>query len=178
MSRIGNRLICLPEGVTVSFENRSITVTGKHGVLTRKIFTDLQIEQSENLLKISRQSDDRKLRGLHGLMRALVQNMVIGVDQKFSKTLLAEGVGYKFLWNKGLLTLNMGFTNPVLFEVPSYLTVTLESPIRVLISGIDKEAVGLFAAQLRSVRPPEPYKGKGIRYSTEAIRRKVGKARK
>lgn len=178
MSRIGNRLISLPEGVAVSFENGNITVAGKHGVLTRKIFIDLKIEESENQLKISRQFDNRKLRGLHGLMRALVQNMVIGVDQKFSKTLLVEGVGYKFLWNKGLLTLNMGFTNPVVFEVPSNLIVTLESPIRISISGIDKEAVGLFAARLRSVRPPEPYKGKGIRYSTEVIRRKVGKTRK
>lgn len=178
MSRIGKKTITIPSGVEVNVGNNIIKVTGRYGVLEKKIFKQLQIKQDIGQLWVTCLADERKARALHGLMRALIQNMIIGVCQKFSKTLIAEGIGYKFLLDDKVLTLNMGFTNLVFLQIPNNLTVNLELPTRLTVSGIDKEDVGLFSAEIRNVRPPEPYKGKGIRYSNEIIRRKVGKTRK
>lgn len=180
MSRIGKKIINIPSDVQIILANKSIQVIGKYGTLEKQIFDHLKIQQEEKHLSITCISTERKAHALHGLMRALIQNMILGVNQQFSKTLLVEGVGYKFLLRleDRTISLNMGFTNPINFKIPTNLNVTLESPTRMLITGIDIEAVGLFSAKIRSVRPPEPYKGKGIRYLNEIIRRKVGKTRK
>ena len=127
---------------------------------------------------MTRQNDAKKTREYHGLMRTLIQNMVTGVDQLYSKTLIAEGVGYKFFLEKNDLALSVGFTHPVKFSIPAGLTLKLEFNTKILITGIDKEKVGFFAAEIRSIKPPEPYKGKGILYEGEKIIRKAGKTGK
>lgn len=177
MSRIGAKIIIIPADVQVALTDTTVKVTGKYGTLEKKIFTNLKIKQKDNELSIHRSSEDRKLRALHGLMRTLLNNMILGVSQQFSKTLIAEGIGYKFLLNAEKLSLNVGFTNPIFYIVPPTLKLVLESPTRLLIIGIDIEEVGLFAATIRSARPPEPYKGKGVRYSAELIHRKLGKTK-
>lgn len=177
MSRIGNKIITIPADVQIILTDTSIKTVGPHGTLEKIIFNNLKIIQEGKQLSVHRNSDDRNLCALHGLMRTLVYNMILGVSQQFSKTLLVEGIGYKFLLNAEKLSLNVGFTNPVLYKIPAALKVILESPTRLLVTGIDCESVGLFAAQIRSARPPEPYKGKGIRYLNEVIRRKVGKTK-
>ena len=178
MSRIGKKAIDIPKDVLVTLEKEKIIVKGKHGSLERILLENLAFEIIEEKLVITRSDDTKKSREYHGLMRALIQNMVSGVDQKFSKTLVAEGVGYKFQLNKTTLILNVGFTHPVEFLIPSDLSIKLESPTRLVISGIDKEKVGFLAAKVRSMRPPEPYKGKGILYDGEKILRKAGKTGK
>lgn len=178
MSRIGKKLISVPSNVQVLIVEKLIKVVGKYGSLEKKIFDNLIVVQEGNELNIRRNLENRKVRALHGLMRTLVQNMIEGVTQQFSKTLIVEGVGYKFLLNPEVLVLNIGFTNPLLFKIPENLNITLQSPTRVVIAGIAIDDVGLFAAKIRSARPPEPYKGKGIRYLNEIIRRKIGKSGK
>ena len=178
MSRIGKKAIDIPKEVSVILEKEKITVKGKHGSLERNVLSNLDLEIVEQRLIITRKDETKKSREYHGLIRALVQNMVSGVDQKFSKTLIAEGVGYKFQVDKTTLILNVGFTHPVEFVIPSDLAVKLESPTRLVISGIDKDKVGFLAAQVRDMRPPEPYKGKGILYNGEKILRKAGKTGK
>jgi len=178
MSRIGKKAIDIPKDVSVKVEKEKIIVKGKHGSLERTILNNLSFEIVEERLVITRSDDTKKSRESHGLMRALIQNMVSGVDQKFSKTLVAEGVGYKFQLDKTKLILNVGFTHPVEFLIPSDLSIKLESPTRLVISGIDKEKVGFLAAKVREMRPPEPYKGKGILYAGEKILRKAGKTGK
>jgi large subunit ribosomal protein L6 len=178
MSRIGKKLIEIPKDVIVTLNQENIIVKGKNGTLERKVSKELEILIENNQIKISKIEDTKKSRELHGLIRALLQNMVIGVDKKFSKTLIAEGVGYKFQVEKNKLILNVGFTHPVEFVIPPDLTIKLESPTRILISGIDKEKVGFLAAKVRDIRPPEPYKGKGILYEGEKIIRKAGKTGK
>jgi large subunit ribosomal protein L6 len=178
MSRIGKKLIDIPKDVTITITKENIIVKGKHGILEQKILNLLTFTLLENKLSISRLDDTKSTRAYHGLIRALIQNMVLGVTQKFSKTLIAEGVGYKFQLDKKMLILNVGFTHPVQFEVPSDIEIKLESPIRLSILGINKEKVGFLAAQIRETKPPEPYKGKGIIYEGEIIRRKAGKTGK
>ena len=178
MSRIGKKAIDIPKDVSVILEAEKVTVKGKHGSLERSVLSNLNLEILEGKLIITRKDETKKSREYHGLIRALIQNMVSGVDQKFSKTLIAEGVGYKFQVDKTTLILNVGFTHPVEFVIPSDLAVKLESPTRLVISGIDKEKVGFLAAQVRDMRPPEPYKGKGILYDGEKILRKAGKTGK
>lgn len=178
MSRIGKKPIQIPKDVSIQFSNDLIQIKGKHGILERTISPDLILTQENNILTITRNAETKKIREYHGLIRALVQNMVTGVTEKFSKTLIAEGVGYKFQLNKETLILNVGYTHPVEFLIPSTLTVKLESPTKISISGIDKELVGFLAAKIRDIRPPEPYKGKGILYEGEKIIRKAGKTRK
>ena len=178
MSRIGKKLIDIPKDVTITITKENIIVKGKHGILEQKILNLLTFTLLENKLSISRLDDTKSTRAYHGLIRALVQNMVLGVTQKFSKTLIAEGVGYKFQLDKKMLILNVGFTHPVQFEVPSDIEIKLESPIKLSILGINKEKVGFLAAQIRETKPPEPYKGKGIIYEGEIIRRKAGKTGK
>jgi large subunit ribosomal protein L6 len=178
MSRIGKKAIDIPNDVSVKLEKEKVIVKGKFGTLERDVLSYANFELVDQKLIITRIDDSKKSREYHGLIRALIQNMVSGVDQNFSKTLQAEGVGYKFQIDKTTLILNVGFTHPVEFLIPSDLTVKLESPTRLVISGIDKEKVGFLAAKVRDMRPPEPYKGKGILYAGEKILRKAGKTDK
>ena len=178
MSRIGKKSIEIPKEVSIQLENEKIVVKGKHGSLERQILNNLKLEIIEKKLVITRNDDSKQSRSYHGLIRALVQNMVSGVDQKFSKTLIAEGVGYKFQVDKTNLILSVGFSHPVEFAIPPDLTIKAESPTKLVISGIDKEKVGFLAAKIRDMRPPEPYKGKGILYEVEKILRKAGKTGK
>ena len=178
MSRIGKKSIEIPKEVSIQLENEKIVVKGKHGSLERQILNNLKLEIIEKKLIITRNDDSKQSRSYHGLIRALVQNMVSGVDQKFSKTLIAEGVGYKFQIDKTNLILSVGFSHPVEFAIPSDLSIKAESPTKLVISGIDKEKVGFLAAKIRDMRPPEPYKGKGILYEGEKILRKAGKTGK
>ena len=178
MSRIGKKVIEIPKDVSVQLENEKIIVKGKHGSLEREILNNLKLEITDKKLVITRNDDSKQSRSYHGLIRALVQNMVSGVDQKFSKTLIAEGVGYKFQVDKTKLILSVGFSHPVEFESPSDLSIKAESPTKLVISGIDKEKVGFLAAKIRDMRPPEPYKGKGLLYEGEKILRKAGKTGK
>lgn len=178
MSRIGKKIINIPKDVTITITNNNVTVKGKHGVLEREVKDLITFDLGENELSIKRINDDKKTRSYHGLMRALIQNMVTGVDELFTKTLVAEGVGYKFQADKTKLVLSVGFTHPVEFPIPSDLSVQQEGPTKIHISGIDREKVGFLAAQVRSMRPPEPYKGKGILYMGEKVIRKAGKTGK
>ncbi len=178
MSRIGKKIINIPANVQIILADTNIKIIGTYGILEKKIFDNLAIEQEGNQLRVKCTLDNRKIRALHGLMRTLVHNMILGVSQQFSKTLLVEGIGYKFLLSAEKLCLNIGFTDPVFYLVPATLKITLESPTRLIITGINNEEVGLFAAKIRNARPPEPYKGKGIRYLNEKIRRKAGKTGK
>lgn len=175
MSRIGKKPIDLPETVAINIDGNQISVKGKYGTLTQNLNTFLEIKIEKNKVYLRRTEESRIARASHGLIRALIQNMIIGVTKKFSKILLAEGVGYKFQLDKNVLLLNVGFTHPVEFPIPSDLEVKIESPIKLLITGINKEKVGFFADKIRSTKPPEPYKGKGILYEGEIIRRKIGK---
>jgi large subunit ribosomal protein L6 len=145
MSRIGKKAIDVPKDVSIQLENSLITVKGKHGTLQRTILDILNVNQESNKLIITRKEDSKKSREYHGLMRALVQNMVSGVNEKFSKTLIAEGVGYKFQVDKNKLVVNAGFTHPVEFVIPSDLAIKVESPTKISIMGIDKEKVGFFS---------------------------------
>jgi large subunit ribosomal protein L6 len=178
MSRIGKKVIEIPKDVSINIENNKIIVKGKHGSLERTILDNLNVEFSDQKLVVTRKDDTKQSRSYHGLVRALLQNMVSGVDQKFSKTLIAEGVGYKFQVEKNTLILSVGFSHPVEFVIPSDLTIKAESPTKLVISGIDKEKVGFMAAKIRDMRPPEPYKGKGLLYEGEKIIRKAGKTGK
>jgi large subunit ribosomal protein L6 len=178
MSRIGKRAIEIPEDVLVTLNPEKIVIKGKYGTLEQPTMSLLQAEIESNKLYLVRKEETSKAKELHGLLRALLQNMVLGVSKKFSKTLIAEGVGYKFQLEKKSLFVNAGFTHPVKFEIPEDLEIKLESPIKVSISGINKEKVGFLAAKIREVKPPEPYKGKGILYEGEIVRRKAGKTGK
>jgi large subunit ribosomal protein L6 len=178
MSRIGKKAIDIPKEVSIKVENEKIIVKGKNGSLEREVLNKLNLEILNEQLVITRKDDTKASRSYHGLIRALIQNMVTGVNENFSKTLVAEGVGYKFQVEKTKLILSVGFSHPVEFEIPSDITLKAESPTRLVISGIDKEKVGFFAAKVRDMRPPEPYKGKGLLYQGEKILRKAGKTGK
>ena len=178
MSRIGKKAIEIPKDVNITFQDEKIIVKGKHGSLEKTVLNLLQLELEDNKLILKRAQDTKESRAYHGLMRALVQNMVTGVEKPYNKILIAEGVGYKFLMEKTTLVLNVGFTHPVKFVIPDGITVKVETPTKLSINGIDKEKVGFFAAEVRAIRPPEPYKGKGIMYEGEKIIRKAGKTGK
>ena len=178
MSRIGKKLITIPSSVVITAENSKIIVKGKHGLLEKTFLNHVQINIANDRISIDRTSDTKVARSYHGLTRALIQNMILGVSNKFSKTLIAEGVGYKFQLDEKNLILNMGYTHPVVIKIPENLSIKLESATKITISGIDKESVGFLASKIRIVRPPEPYKGKGIMYEGEKIIRKAGKTGK
>jgi large subunit ribosomal protein L6 len=178
MSRIGKKEIEIPKDVSVNIQNDNIIIKGKHGTLERAFLTGIQAEVKENRIIITRQDDLKKTRAFHGLLRALVQNMVLGVSEQFTKILIVEGVGYKFQVEKKTLICSMGYSHPVEFQIPDDLSIKVESPTKIAISGIEKQRVGFLAAQIREIRPPEPYKGKGIRYEGEIILRKAGKTGK
>ena len=178
MSRIGKKTIIIPKDVSIRVNQKEITVQGKHGTLKRILSENVDLLLENDKLTVTRIDDQKKSRQSHGLHRVLIQNMIDGVDQKFSKTLIAEGVGYRFQVEKNILTLSVGFTHPVQFEIPTDLSLKVESNTKLQISGIDKEKVGFFSAKIRDMRPPEPYKGKGILYEGEKIIRKAGKTGK
>jgi len=178
MSRIGKKAIIIPKDVSVTYTNKTILVKGKHGSLERNVADCANIVIENSQIVITRTDDSKKSREYHGLIRALVQNMVTGVHQQFTKNLVAEGVGYKFQVEKKKLILSIGFSHPVEFVIPDQLGIKLESPTKISITGIDKEQVGFLAAKVRDMKPPEPYKGKGILYEGEKILRKAGKTGK
>lgn len=178
MSRIGKKKIIIPKNVSILLEKEKIVTQGEHGKLERSFNNFVSLEVIENNLQVNRLNETKECRSYHGLMRSLIQNMITGVSQKFKKILIAEGVGYKFQLDKKELNLNMGYTHPIQFTIPDDLFIQLESPTRLVITGIDKEKVGFLAAKIRAVRPPEPYKGKGIMYEGEKIIRKAGKSGK
>jgi large subunit ribosomal protein L6 len=179
MSRIGKALIPVPAGVDVSINANSVTVKGPKGSLSRDLVGGITVRQDEGNLVVERPNDERESRSLHGLSRALLNNMVVGVTTGFAKELEIVGVGYRAeLKSPTLIRLNLGFSNPVDVEAPQGVSFEVPVQTRVIIKGIDKEAVGQVAANIRSIRKPEPYKGKGVRYQGEKILRKAGKAGK
>ncbi len=175
MSRIGRVPIQVPQGVQVDVKKNSVTVKGPKGSLSREFHPDMLIEQKDSQLVVSRPTDSRIHRSLHGLTRTLLANMVTGVTTGFTRRLEVAGVGYRAQQAGKDLVLQVGFSHPVQMEAPEGVTLTAESNNRIVVSGIDKEMVGQTAARLRGVKPPEPYKGKGIKYAEETVRRKVGK---
>jgi large subunit ribosomal protein L6 len=176
VSRIGKQPIVIPAGVTVTVENNLVTVKGPKGELTRQINKDMILEQEAGQLLVSRPSDNKTHRSLHGLSRTLIANMVTGVTAGFTKTLEIVGVGYRAAKAGNNVNMTLGFSHPVVIEPPAGITLDVPAPNRIVISGINKESVGAIAANIRSLREPEPYKGKGIKYEGEYVRRKVGKA--
>ncbi len=176
MSRIGRMPIVVPAGVTVKVDGNVVSVKGPKGELTRTIPKDMIVEIGEGVVNISRPSEEKQHKSLHGLTRTLVNNMVTGVTKGFSRTLEIAGVGYRAAKAGTKLNLTLGFSHPVEVEPPKGITIDVPAPNRIVVSGIDKEAVGALAAKIRSFREPEPYKGKGIKYEDEVVRRKVGKA--
>jgi large subunit ribosomal protein L6 len=176
MSRIGKNPITVPNGVTITLDGNRITVKGPKGELSRVIPADMMVSQESGTVTVNRPSDDPKHKALHGLSRTLIANMVEGVTKGFSKQLDIVGVGYKAETRPYGLQLALGFSHPVEYKAPKGITLKAPQPTQIIIEGANKEVVGQVAAELRSLRPPEPYKGKGIKYAGEQIRRKAGKA--
>jgi large subunit ribosomal protein L6 len=179
MSRIGNAPVTVPSGVDVTVADRTITVKGPKGSLSRTIPGDIEVRQEDGALTFVRPNDERKNKALHGLTRSLVNNMVVGVTDGYQKQLEIVGVGYRAeAQGPTGLRLNLGFSHPVNVTAPEGITFEVPAPTQVVVSGIDKEVVGQVAADIRSIRKPEPYKGKGVRYAGERVLRKAGKAGK
>ena len=176
MSRIGKMPVAIPSGVTINLDGKHLSVEGPKGKLERDIHPDIDVVIEGAELVVTRPSDDKKHRALHGLTRALVHNMVVGVTEGFKKDLELVGVGYRAAKQGDNLVLTVGYSHPVEMAPADGITIEVPTPNRVAILGIDKEKVGAFAANVRAVRPPEPYKGKGIKYEGEVIKRKAGKA--
>jgi large subunit ribosomal protein L6 len=175
MSRIGKKPVTVPKGVTVDLQGNTVAVKGPKGELRRTLHPEMQVALADGTVTVSRPSEEPKHKALHGLSRTLVQNMVEGVTKGFVKTLEIQGVGYKAEPKPYGVNLIVGYSHPVKYEAPKGIKITVENNTVVKIEGADKEIVGQVAAELRAVRPPEPYKGKGVRYQGEQIRRKAGK---
>ena len=179
MSRIGKQPVMVPGGVTIDLKEGNIfTVKGPKGTLSRQLVSDIKIEVQEGQILVTRPSNLKRHRSLHGLTRTLIFNMVEGVTKGYTKTLEINGVGYRAAKNGKKLNLTLGYSHPVEMEDPEGIETTVEGNNKIIVTGIDKEKVGQYAAVIRTKRPPEPYKGKGIKYSDEKIRRKAGKAGK
>ena len=178
MSRIGRLAIPVPSGVAVSIEGDTITVTGPRGTLSRQLVSDLRVVQEDATLRVERPDDSKRSRELHGLTRTLVNNMVVGVTDGYRKGLEITGVGYRAQKVGEKLQLNLGYSHPIEIDPPAGISFEVENPTKLAVVGIDKELVGQIAAKVRSTRKPEPYKGKGVRYAGEQVRRKAGKAGK
>ena len=178
MSRIGRMPIAVPAGVTVDIaENNKVTVKGPKGTLERVLPAEMEITREGEEILVKRPNDLKKMKSLHGLTRTLINNMVVGVTEGYTKTLEVNGVGYRAAKQGSKLTLSLGFSHPVEMNDPEGITTTVDGN-KIVVSGIDKEKVGQYAAEIREKRAPEPYKGKGIKYADETIRRKVGKTGK
>ncbi len=179
MSRIGKQPVVIPAGVTVTIaEGNVVTVKGSKGELTRHFAHELKIEQEDGKIIVTRPNDLKRNKALHGLTRTLIHNMVVGVSEGYQKVLEVNGVGYRAAKQGKKLVLNLGYSHPVEMEDPEGIETVLEGQNKIIVKGISKEKVGQYAAEIRMKRPPEPYKGKGIKYETETIRRKVGKTGK
>ena len=176
MSRIGKQPVTIPAGVEVKVgNNNEVTVKGAKGTLTKTMHSNMKIEVQDNQVIVTRPNDDKENRALHGLTRTLIANMVKGVSEGFVKELEVNGVGYRAQKQGKKLVMGLGYSHPVEMEEPEGITIEVPEPNKIIVKGIDNEKVGQFAAEIRTKRPPEPYKGKGIKYSTERIRRKEGK---
>ena len=179
MSRIGRMPIAIPTGVTVTIaENNVVTVKGPKGTLERQLPAEMEIKEADGHITVSRPNDLKKMKSLHGLTRTLINNMIHGVTEGYEKKLEVNGVGYRAQKQGKKLTLSLGYSHPVEMEDPEGLETVLDGQNKITVKGIDKEKVGQYAAEIRSKRAPEPYKGKGIKYADETIRRKVGKTGK
>ena len=178
MSRIGNRIIAIPEGVSVVVEDNNVVVKGPKGELSTVLNKNINVEVKDNTVVVTRSNETIPTKQMHGTTNANINNMIIGVSRGFSKGLEIIGVGYRFNLKGNTLVINAGYSHPVELEIPSGLTVEAKGNNEILVSGIDKVLVGEFAANIRKVRRPEPYKGKGIRYVGEYVRRKEGKKAK
>ncbi len=179
MSRIGKLPITIPAGVTVTVDDKNIVkVKGPKGELSQAVNRDIKLDQKDGVLTLIRPSDAKPHKAMHGLYRSLVNNMVVGVSEGFSKTLILVGTGYRADVKGKTLTINIGFSHPVVMDAPENVTFTTPEPTKIVISGISKQQVGNLAADIRALRKPEPYLGKGVKYENEHIRRKVGKTGK
>lgn len=178
MSRIGNAIINIPSGVEVTQQDRLIQVKGSKGQLEMTVRPEIEVEINGNEIKVSRKSEDRFARSFHGLTRALINNMVLGVSNGWTRNLEMVGVGYRAQGGGDQITLSIGYSHPVVVKAPAGVTLAVTDNTKLSVSGIDKTLVGQVAAKIRQVRPPEVYKGKGIRYQGEYVRRKAGKAGK
>ena len=178
MSRIGRRPITIPGGVEISLAGSHVSVKGPRGTLERDVHPDMRVKIEDGTLLVERPSEDRFHRALHGLTRTLIANMVEGVTNGFAKTLEIQGVGYRAQAKGADLEIALGFSHPVTVTAPPGIAFELQSPTRIVVSGADKQAVGQVAAEIRSLRPPDSYKGKGVRYAGEYVRKKAGKAAK
>ncbi len=176
MSRVGRMPIAIPAQVKIQIQGDTVSLEGPKGKLSHRVPSELKLEQEEDRLRVTRSSDEKRVKSLHGLHRTLVANMVRGVAEGFSKELELIGVGYRAQVSGSKLEMFVGFTHPVSFSIPSGITIEAPKPTQVIVRGADKVLVGQVAARLRAFAPPEPYKGKGIRYAGEVIRRKAGKA--
>ena len=176
MSRIGRMPIAVPAGVTVTVEGDRITVKGPRGTLSRRLPAEMVVDRTEDQLSVTRPSDEPNHRALHGLTRSLVNNMVEGVTKGFQKQLDIVGVGYRAETKPYGLFLALGYSHPIEYKAPEGIKLTATTPTTIIVDGADKEVVGQVAAEIRGLRPPEPYKGKGIKYAGEVVRRKAGKA--
>jgi large subunit ribosomal protein L6 len=179
MSRIGKLPVPVPSGVDIAIDGPVVTVKGPKGTLSHTVAAPITVEKSDDVLDVKRPDDERTSRALHGLTRTLVNNMVIGVTEGYEKRLEIVGVGYRVL-SKGpaQLEFQLGYSHPIVFDAPDGITFTVDNPTRLGVVGIDKQLVGETAAKIRKLRKPEPYKGKGVRYAGEVVRKKVGKAGK
>jgi large subunit ribosomal protein L6 len=178
MSRIGRLPIPVPSGVDVAIDGQAVSVKGPKGTLSLTVAEPITVAEEDSVIKVSRPSDEGKVRALHGLSRSLIANMVTGVTTGYSKTLEIVGVGYRVQAKGKNLEFSLGFSHPVVVEPPEGITFRVEAPTRFVVEGIDKQLVGETAARIRKLRKPDPYKAKGVRYQGEVIRRKVGKAGK
>jgi large subunit ribosomal protein L6 len=176
VSRIGRKPVQIPKGVTVVLKDNTVSVKGPKGELTDKVHPEITIEIKDQQVIVTRNSNEQKYRALHGLWRALIQNMILGVTQGYSKKLEIVGVGYRAEMKGRKLNLLLGYSHPILFAPPEEIKLEVPTQTSIVISGSHKQLVGLVAAKIRSFRPPEPYKGKGVKYEGEYIRRKAGKA--
>ena len=178
MSRIGNKPITVPAEVEVKIDGQNISVKGPKGTLERTIHRNISVEMKDNTIEVKRKNDEPANRSLHGLTRTLINNMIIGVTSAYSKELQINGVGYRVQKQGNNLNLTLGYSHPVIFEAPEGITFDVPNPNTIIVKGIDKELVGQTAAVIRMKRPPEVYRGKGIKYADEVIRRKEGKTGK
>ena len=178
MSRIGRQPISVPAGVDVKIDGSTVTVKGPKGTLTRTVHNNMKVEMADGAIVVTRPDDSNLNKSLHGLTRTLLHNMVVGVTEGFKKELEVNGVGYRVAKQGKDLVMNIGFSHQVTMPEPEGITIEVPAPNKIIISGADKQKVGQFAAEVREKRPPEPYKGKGIKYAEEHIRRKEGKAGK